>query len=278
MRFPGDVLFRTGASLFLFLILLFLAGEFLVSGSPFDMAAEPFLLPSWTHPLGTNDGGQDILASLARAGWNSLFFGLAASLTALLFGTLAGVTAAVRGGWIDILLMRAGDALLMIPSIMLLILVSAVIRTEPITIGIILGLISWPTIARGLRAQVLTLMQKGYVQVSREMGGGLIHVGKTHLLPEIYPIMVVAFSAKFRMAVFMEATLAFLGLMDPARKSLGMMIRFALKYYYLDAFWNWMIPVLLVLSLLIMSVTFIALSVESGLDRNIRFRSWSNEL
>jgi peptide/nickel transport system permease protein len=276
--FMNDTLFRTGAVMFLLLVCLFLAGEWLVPHGPFDMAAEPFQLPSGAHLLGTNDSGQDILASLARAGWNSLLFGLVASLTALLLGTLAGVIAAVKGGWVDIILMRTGDTLLMIPSIMLLILVAAVLRTEPITIGIILGLISWPTIARGLRAQVLSLMQKGYVRVSREMGGSLFHVARTHLLPELYPIMVVGFSAKFRMAVFMEATLAFLGLVDPARKSLGMMIRFALKYYYLDSFWNWILPVLLVLSLLIMSVTFIALSVESGLDRNLRFRSWSSEL
>jgi peptide/nickel transport system permease protein len=91
-----------------------------------------------------------------------------------------------------------------------------------------------------------------------------------HLVPELYPLYLVGFAAKARMAMFMEASLAFLGLFEPTRKSLGIMISYALKYYYMDIWWNWLFPPILCLSLLIMTVTFLAISLEKVLDPRLR--------
>lgn len=89
-------------------------------------------------------------------------------------------------------------------------------------------------------------------------------------MPELFPLYVIGLVAKTRMAMFMEASLAFLGLFDPTRKSLGMMIGYALKYYYLDIWWNWLLPPIVVLTLLISSVTFLAISLERVFDPRLK--------
>jgi peptide/nickel transport system permease protein len=89
-------------------------------------------------------------------------------------------------------------------------------------------------------------------------------------MPEMFPLYLIGFAAKARMAMFMEASLAFLGLFDPSRKSLGMMISYALKYYYMDIWWNWLLPPIGCLSLLIMTVTFLAISLEKVLDPRLK--------
>jgi peptide/nickel transport system permease protein len=89
-------------------------------------------------------------------------------------------------------------------------------------------------------------------------------------MPEMFPLYLIGFAAKARMAMFMEASLAFLGLFEPSRKSLGMMIGFALKYYYMDIWWNWLLPPIVCLSLLIMAVTFLAISLEKVLDPRLK--------
>jgi peptide/nickel transport system permease protein len=102
------------------------------------------------------------------------------------------------------------------------------------------------------------------------MGGGSWYVIRRHLIPEMFPLYLIGFSTKARMAMFMEASLAFLGLFDPSRKSLGMMISYALKFYYMDIWWNWMFPPVVCLSLMIMAVTFLAISLEKVLDPRLK--------
>ena len=86
----------------------------------------------------------------------------------------------------------------------------------------------------------------------------------------MFPLYLIGLAAKTRMAIFMEASLAFLGLFDPSRKSLGMMIAYAVEYYYMDIWWNWLLPPIVCLSLLIMAVTFLAISLEKILDPRLK--------
>ena len=102
------------------------------------------------------------------------------------------------------------------------------------------------------------------------MGASGAYIIARHLMPELFPLYLIGFAAKARMAMFMEASLSFLGLFDPSRKSLGMMISYALKYYYLDIWWNWLIPPILCLTLLIMAVTFLAVSLEKVFDPRLK--------
>jgi peptide/nickel transport system permease protein len=139
-----------------------------------------------------------------------------------------------------------------------------------LSLALLLALLTWPSTAKGIRAQALVIKNRRHILASRQMGASSARIIVRHLVPELFPLYLISFAAKARMAMFMEATLAFLGLFDPSRKSLGLMISFALKYYFLDIWWNWLLPPVLVLSLLIMAVTFLAVSLEKRFDPRLQ--------
>jgi peptide/nickel transport system permease protein len=131
-------------------------------------------------------------------------------------------------------------------------------------------LLAWPTTAKAVRAQALVLKNSLHIKAARRMGGSGFYIVLRHLMPELFPLYLISFAAKTRMAIFMEASLAFLGLFDPGRKSLGIMISYSLKYYYLDIWWNWLLPPILCLTLLIMTATFLSISLERVFDPRLK--------
>lgn len=245
-------------------------GPWIVPHDPHDMSFVLLAPPSADHWLGVNDGGMDILAELLYGLRNTVVFGLVAGGLALVLSAVIGLAAAWFGGLVDAVCMRVADILLSVPAVMVLIVIAAFFRPAPLTLALILGLLFWPSTAKGLRAQALVVKNRRHVTASRQMGASGARIIAKHLIPELFPFYLIGLSVKVRMAIFMEASLAFLGLFDPSRKSLGLMISFALKYYYLDVWWNWLLPPVLVLSALIMAVTFLALSMEKHFDPRLR--------
>jgi peptide/nickel transport system permease protein len=266
----ADPWFVSGTVLAFLFFLLIVATPWLAVHDPFDMRFQPLSPPSAENWLGVNDGGMDIFAELLVGIKNTVAFGLLTGTTALVMGVIIGLVCAWFGGLIDSVLMRLSDVLLAIPSIMILILVAAFSNPSPAVLGLILAVMTWPTIAKAIRAQALVVVKSLYIQSARQMGASGGYIVLRHLLPELFPLYLIGFAAKARMAIFMEASLSFLGLFDPSRKSLGMMINYALKYYYLDIWWNWLIPPILCLTMLIMTVTFLAVSLEKVFDPRLR--------
>lgn len=246
------------------------AGPILAPFDPWDMSFAPLSAPSFEHLLGINDGGQDIFSELLYALRNTVAFGLVAGSAGLALGVILGLTAAWYGGWVDLVIMRVAEILLAIPSVMILILLAALVRPSSGVLAMVLAAMIWPTTGKAIRAQALSLRKSLHIRAARQMGAGSFYILRRHLVPALFPLYLIGFAAKARMAMFMEASLAFLGLFDPSRKSLGMMINYALRYYYYDIWWNWLAPPIACLSLLIMAVTFLALSMEKVLDPRLR--------
>lgn len=265
-----DPWFVMGFILALVFAIITLLGPLLAPFNPWDMSFAPISAPSTRHFLGINDGGQDIFSELLFAIRNTVTFGLTSGLIALVLGVLIGLIAGWLGGLTDMILMRIADVLLAVPAIMILILTAALFRPMPRVLGLILAGMIWPTISKAIRAQTLSLRESLHVRAAAQIGGGNWYIIRRHLMPEMFPLYLIGFAAKARMAMFMEASLAFLGLFDPTRKSLGMMIGYALKYYYMDIWWNWLLPPIVCLSLLIMCVTFLAISLERILDPRLK--------
>lgn len=265
-----DPWFMVGFGIFIFFAGLTLLGPALAPFDPLDMSFAPISPPSGDHILGVNDGGQDIFSELIFAVRNTVVFGLWTAGLGLILGVVLGVSAGWFGGLTDMVLMRIADVLLAVPSIMVLIFTAALFRPNPWILAMILAGMSWPTTSKAIRAQTLSLRQSLHIKAATQMGAGSAYIIYRHLIPEMFPLYIIGFAAKARMAMFMEASLAFLGLFDPARKSLGMMISYALQFYYMDIWWNWLIPPILCLSLLILSVTFLAVSLEKVLDPRLR--------
>jgi peptide/nickel transport system permease protein len=266
----NDPWFLSGVALALLLAFLVVAGPWLAMHDPHDMSFQPLKPPSSAHWLGVNDGGMDIFSELVYGIRNTVVFGLVTGMAALGIGVLVGLVCAWFGGAADQMLMRVSDILLAIPAVMILILVAALFRPSPLVLSVILAILAWPTTAKAVRAQALVLKKSVHIQAARQMGASGTYVILRHLMPELFPLYLIGFAAKARMAMFMEASMSFLGLFDPSRKSLGMMISYALKYYYLDIWWNWLVPPILCLTLLIMAVTFLAVSLEKVFDPRLK--------
>jgi peptide/nickel transport system permease protein len=269
-RVFSDPWFITGFFLALLFGIATILGPPLAPFDPWDMSFSPISPPSATHFLGVNDGGQDIFSELFFAIRNTVTFGLACGLVALFVGVILGLIAGWMGGIVDMILMRVADILIAIPAIMILILTASLFRPSPWVLALILSGMMWPTISKAIRAQTLTLKESLHVKAAAQIGASNWYIIRRHLMPEMFPLYLIGFAAKARMAMFMEASLAFLGLFEPSRKSLGMMIAFALKYYYMDIWWNWLMPPIVCLSLLIMAVTFLAISLEKVLDPRLK--------
>jgi len=266
----ADPWFVTGAVLAAVMVFLIAAGPWLSAHDPHDMSFQPLSQPSSEHWLGVNDGGMDIFSELLLGIRNTVAFGMVTGITALVIGVMIGLACAWFGGMIDNVLMRFSDVLLAVPSIMVLILTAAFFRPAPFTLALLLAAMAWPTTAKAIRAQALVIRQSLHIQAAHQMGASGPYIIGRHMMPELFPLYLIGFAAKARMAMFMEASLSFLGLFDPSRKSLGMMINYALKYYYLDIWWNWLIPPIFCLTLLIMMVTFLAVSLEKVFDPRLK--------
>lgn len=271
--FFRDPWFAVGGLLFLLFTTVALFGPLLAPHDPFAMDATPFARPSAEHLLGVNDCGQDILSELLHAVRNTIVFALVCAAAGLAIGVLTGLLSGWIGGLLDLSLMRLADVLMAVPSVMVLILVSAVFRPHPLVLALILALLTWPGTCKSIRAQTLIVRESLHVRAAVQLGASTWYIISRHLLPELFPLYLIGFSAKCRMAIFMEASLAFMGLTDPGRKSLGMMIQYAMKFYYMNVWWNWLLPPVLVLCLLIMTITFVVISMEKVVDPRLRENS-----
>jgi peptide/nickel transport system permease protein len=265
-----DPWFMVGIGLASVLLFLLLLGPPLVPYEPHDMSYRPLSPPSAEHWLGVNDGGMDILSELLYGMRNTLEFGLVTGFVSLILGVAIGLAAAWFGGVLDQVAMRLADILLAIPAVMILIMIAALFRPSPMSLALILAVMLWPTTAKGIRAQALVVKNRLHIHAARQMGASGAYIVVRHLLPELFPLYLIGFATKARMAMFMEASMAFLGLFDPSRKSLGVMIGYALKYYYLDVWWNWLLPPVILLTLMIMTVTFLAVSLEKAFDPRLK--------
>ncbi|MCK9274165.1 MAG: ABC transporter permease [Syntrophales bacterium] len=262
--------FVFGIILAVLLVIVFTAGAWFSRYDPYNASFSPLSPPSARHWLGVNDGGMDIFSELMYAVRNTVLFGVLSAAAALALGIFAGLTAAWKGGLTGNILMRLSEVIMSVPPVMIMIIVASFMRPSAVTLAFTLSLVSWPTTAKAIRSQALALRERMHVRAARDMGGTSSYIIVRHLLPELFPLYLIGFIAKLRMAVFMEASLAFLGLFDPARKSIGSMIRYALQYYYLDVWLNWLIPPVVCFSLIIMSITFLAISLEEVFDPRLK--------
>ena len=182
--------------------------------------------PSWSHPLGTDDLGQDLLARMLYGGRISLAVGIAAMLIAISIGTTIGATSGFVGGKIDNTLMRITDMFLSLPGLPLLLLIVYLFRDALrktlgpeagifILIVAVIGGLRWMPVARLVRAQFLSLREKEFVEAARGLGAPAFRQMFRHLLPNSMGPVLVAATIDVAAAIIAESTLSFLGLGFP---------------------------------------------------------------
>jgi len=184
---------------------------------------------------------------------------------------LVGVSTSLKGGRYDFTLMRLVDAWLTIPPLLLVLLITAFIRPNLLTLILVLSLFSWAGGARMLRAQGLEIKQELYVQAALALGASPAHLARRHFLPALYPLVTLTFLVQIRRAILLESSLAFLGLADPNHKSWGVMIQYGLKFVALGDYWLWwLLPPAMALGLTLISLALIGFGLESRFEPTLR--------
>ena len=252
------------------LVALALLSAFAPFISPYDPERTRLLdiyeRPSLSHPFGTDSLGRDLATRILYGGRVSLSVGVLAVTVAISFGTLVGMLAGYYGKWVDTVLMRFVDMMFSFPRLFLLIIFGVFFKG--MTLGVIvlvLGLLSWMTTSRLVRAQFLSLKEREFVLAARAVGVRDWRIILRHLLPNALAPIIVAATLGVASAIISESTLSFLGLgIQPPTPSWGNMLRDATSDME-KAPWLAIFPGLAIF-LAVVSINFIGDGLRDALD------------
>ena len=245
-------------------------GPLLYPVDPFEMVGRPFQLPFGRFALGTDVAGRDLLAGLLRGARVSLMIALVATVGALSVGVLIGAISGYFGGLVDNVLMAVTDFFLTIPSFVLAVVVVAIFQPSLVTVTAAIAVVSWPSVARLVRSEVLAQRDREYVQACRAMGMSNAEIIFLQILPNALPPVVVVASLMVATAILTESGLSFLGLADPNVVSWGYMIgvaRSALR----TAWWMTAIPGVAIL-ITVLAINLVGEGLNDALNPRLRER------
>ncbi len=230
------------------------------------------LPPSLAHPLGTTGAGYDVLGRLMVGGQNSLEMGFAVAIVSTFIGTMYGAVSGYVGGVVDGLMMRIVDALLAIPTLVLLLILVNVFKPTLGLLIVVVSLLSWLGVARLVRGETLSLRVREYVQAVKLVGGNRRRAVLRHIVPNAIGVVVVNASFTVADAILVIATLSFLGLgLPPPAASWGGMLTDGLNYLY-DGYWWLVYPVGATLVVTVVAFNFIGDALRDSLDVRLRHR------
>lgn len=226
----ADPLGRMGVLLLVFVLLLSLFGPMIFKFDPRQVATtaqELLQPPSAQHWLGTDELGRDVFRATLAGSRISLLVGLLATVISILVGALIGLAAGYYPGLAGNILMRITDFFLVLPLLPLIIILAAIFGQNFLITILVIGLTSWPSTARIVRSQVISLRERQFIERIRSLGADDLRVIVVHILPNVLPLIYANTVLVIAGSILAEATLAFLGLGDPVRVSWGTMLHFA---------------------------------------------------
>ena len=230
-----------GLVLTLALIALAIVADALAPVDPFASVAPPLSPPSRAHAFGTDDLGRDVLAGVIHGARTSVLVVASVTLLAAVIGIAVGAVAGYRPGAIDDALMRATDFVLVVPRFFLAVVVIALFGAGLDRLILVLGLTSWPAIARVVRAQTLSLVRREFVDAARALGAKDMRILVRYVLPGALPAALVIISINAAGVILLEAGLSFIGLGDPQRMSWGYLANNAQRFLRV-AWWVALFP------------------------------------
>ena len=215
-----------------------------VTGYAFDRLEQP-APPTWRHPLGTDPLGRDVLSQLLWSTRSEFVLGITAALVTVAIATTIGAVSAYYGGLVDAFFMRLADLIIALPGISLLIVLSALFKLNLFYLALVIGVLGgFGGTAIILKSQALSIKVKPYIEAARVAGGGHFHIIFVHIIPNLLPLSLLYMMFTVTSAIFAEAVLSFLGLLD-LRMSWGIMIHTANTGGYLmggTRYWWLVVP------------------------------------
>ena len=239
-----------------------LLGPLLAPHDPFTITGGSLVPPSLHHPMGTDALGRDVFSAVLYGARTSLLVAGAVSVLALVCGTVVGMLAGYRAGWIDDALMRATEFFQVIPRFFFAIIAIALFGPGLDRMILTIGFTSWPVLARVVRGEVIAMRDLDFIRASEAMGASTTHIVWHQLLPNVLPSIVVALGLLFGQVLLLEATLGFLGLGDPSTISWGVMAAQAQGFLRV-AWWLALFPGL-ALTLAVVGVNLLADALSSS--------------
>ncbi|MFC5201420.1 MULTISPECIES: ABC transporter permease [Streptomyces] len=232
-----------------------------------DAPGRPMESPSARFPLGTDQFGRNLLGLVVWGARVSLLVGLLAAVLSVAIGALIGITAGHFRGWYATVLMRITDWFLVMPTLVLAIALATVMTRSLGTIILAIGVTTWPTTARLVRAQTLAVESRPYIERAKALGGGHWHIMSRHVLPNVMPLVLAQTTLIISSAILAEATLAFLGLGDPTIVSWGGLLQDAREAGAVSAGkWWYLVPPGIAIAVVALAFTLCGRAVESVLN------------
>jgi peptide/nickel transport system permease protein len=270
-RHPGAMV---GAVVIILMVLTALLAPLSPYGPEESDIKNRFQAPSQAHPFGTDGLGRDVMTRTLHGGRVSMTVGVMVVLITSIIGISVGTVAGFYGGWLDNILMRIIDAVLSLPSLLFMILLSSILREADLpfiksnslfTIAVVLGILSWPTVARLVRAVFLTLREMDYVTASQALGASDLRTMVVEILPNGFGPIIVQSTLGLGLAIMSESGLSFLGFgIMPPTPSWGNMLNSA-QEHLLEYPWLAIFPGLMIFFTII-SVNYIGDGLRDALD------------
>jgi peptide/nickel transport system permease protein len=255
-----------------FFVFLVIFGPMLAPTDKVDIT-RIYAPPSWDHPLGTDDAGHDVLTKVVRGARSVLTVGALAALFSTTIAVVVGALAALIGGWLDSIVLTVTDVVLTIPNIVLLGVLAAYVRlNSPYLLALIIAATAWPTLLRAVRAQVLSLKEREYVEAARTLDLGTPHILFREVLPNMMSYIVINFVIAMKTGIYGQLILYFFGLVPLTGDNWGLMINIAYNrgaIFFKDSLWYILSPIIAI-SLLQLSLVLISRSLEDVFNPRLR--------
>lgn len=276
--------------LLVFVVMAVFAPWIAVAPDPTSVAyVEPTVRPDWVnplppmfnesvytgmiHPFGTDTSGRDIFSLTVFGARASLMVGLVATLISVVLGASVGLAAGYFGRVTSEVLMRVTDFFLVLPWFPLMIVMMAILGQKFIWVIVVIGITGWPSTARIVRSQVITLKERQFIERARAIGAGDAHIIGVHILPNVMPLIFANTVLLIALAIFSEAFLTFFGLGDPNVISWGAMLEGAYDYsaFSKGAWWWILVPGVAIITM-VLSFSLVGYALDDVLNPKLRKR------
>ncbi len=272
--FLGTWMGRSGTIIIAAFIALALGANIFLPYDPTQGSDEILEDMSWEHWFGTDQRGRDVFTRAAHGTTASLIIGFVAMAISMILGTVVGLASGYWGGWRDEVIMRVNDVFLSIPWLVLMIVIASIWGSRDLfSVIVVIGITGWSTTARIVRAQVLSLKERQFVERAKAIGSGDWHIIRKHIFPNVVPLIFANAVLTVAISILSESTLSFLGLGPQTQDTWGRILDEAsAQGAAIAGPYAFIIMPGLFIVLVILGFTFIGYAMDEVLNPKLRKR------
>lgn len=274
--FRGEKLSIAGLIIVGIFLVLAIIGPSIVPYEPYEEIVDEMGLvpedktPSWEHWFGVTRFGYDVFSQTIVSARTAIIVGLISAVMVVFVGTNLGLIAGYYGGWIDEIIMRITDIAYGIPFLPMAIVLMTLLGRGVSNVIIVVVALFWRTTTRVIRAQVLTIKERPFIDAARVAGAGNLRIIYQHIAPNVLPMAFLYVALAVGWAVIAEASISFLGFGDPDSVSWGQMIHYVFAAQMFRQAWWWFLPPGLCIVFLVMATFWIGLAYEKVVNPRLK--------